>query len=120
MVIPIPEAWRTRVAAILRRGSGKHILVTARATRDWESLTLDPFVCSLFSALVSALRTSELEGRRVDGMAEDGETYAFVFRYTTGAGIPVKVYAKLNLTPDGKVVIIYSAHAPNKQDELTK
>lgn len=119
MLIEIPKAWRDPVIAILRRGAaGREILVRQRARLDWLALTLNPFDSSLFDAIASALRRDKLQGRACPDMDEPGDTYEFVFDYAADAGT-VKVYAKLNLQPDGKVVIIYSAHRPLKEDQLT-
>jgi hypothetical protein len=112
----IPRPWRSAVVAILRRG--RDIKIRRRAQLDWNALTLNPFDVSLFAALADALSSEGVKGRPVTTMAEPGETYEFVFDYDADHGT-VAVYAKLNLQPDGKVVIIYSAHRPLKQDDLT-
>ncbi len=46
-------------------------------------------------------------------MDEEGETYEFFFTFEG-----VNLYAKVNLLPDGKIIIIYSAHKPNYGDSL--
>jgi hypothetical protein len=119
MLVEIPKHWRHTVAAILRRGSsGKEILLRKRARNEWQALTLDPFDGSLFHAIAAALEQETLHGK-AHVMDEPGETYAFAFSYQAASG-HVTVYAKVNLTIDGKVVIIYSAHRPDKEDELTQ
>lgn len=120
MLEEIPKGWRDAVIAVLRRGkSGRDILVRKRAREDWSALSLDPFDSSLFAALANALRRDGLHGRAYPEMDEPGDTYGFVFDYETRAG-SVRVYAKLNLQPGGQIVIVYSAHRPLKQDELTQ
>lgn len=104
---------------MLRRGSaGRDILVTRRARLDWQALTLNPYDSSLFSALADALRRERVLGQFNEAMDDPGEVYAFVFEYETDHG-SVPVYAKINLQPGGKIIIIYSAHRPLKEDELT-
>jgi hypothetical protein len=120
MLAEIPKAWREAVMTVLRRGTkGRDILVRKRAREEWSALTLNPFESSLFAALANALRRDGLQGRVYPDMEEPGETYGFVFDYAANHGT-VRVYAKLNLQPGGKVVIVYSAHRPLKQDELTQ
>lgn len=120
MLVEIPLTWRQKVADLLRRGSqGKEILLKGRPDREWQALTLNPFASSLFDALREVLsRPNPLKGRAVSDMKEAGEVYEFAFNYQADHAV-VQIYTKLNLTPEGKVVIIYSAHRPNFQDELT-
>jgi len=46
-------------------------------------------------------------------MKERGTVYEFIFDHRQ-----TKIYSKINLSPDGTVVIIYSAHRPLKGDTL--
>jgi hypothetical protein len=46
-------------------------------------------------------------------MDEEGETYEFFFTFEG-----TTLYAKVNLLPSGKIVIIYSAHKPRFGDRL--
>jgi hypothetical protein len=114
MGIPIPEPWRKRVCAILNSGSLKtSIIIRERARRDWSDLFPDLFICDLLNALSEALDDSELVGNQVFGMNEPGEVYEFIFTHSKRP-----VYAKVNLCPGGKVIIIYSAHRPLKGQTL--
>ena len=108
------------MADLLRKGTqGKEILLKGRPDVEWKALTLNPFAYSLFDALRAILtRTGPLKGRVGPVMKEPGEVYEFAFKYQADHAV-VQVYTKLNLTPTGKVVIIYSAHRPNFEDELT-
>lgn len=110
---PIPEPWRKRVAALLRDGKPGTVFVRQRARRDWASLTSCPFDSALREVLADALDAAGLAGRRHE-MNEPGETYGFICRFRGLA-----VYAKVNLTSAGEVVIVYSAHRPLKGEELT-
>lgn len=120
MLIEIPDAWRQKVADILLRGFGTSaIILKGRPEEEWQALTLNPFKTSLYDALRAVLRRpGPLKGRVGPKMKEPGEIYEFAFNYDADHGT-VQVYTKLNLTPSGKVVIIYSAHRPNFEDELT-
>jgi hypothetical protein len=114
MQTPIPEAWRLAVCQILSSGSfGREIIITQRARRDWQSMFLGVFDCDLLDALLKTLRNPKLEGQQVFGMAESGTVYEFLFEHEERL-----VYGKINLLPDGKIIIIYSAHRPLKGDSL--
>lgn len=106
------------MALILRRGtSGKEILLRRSAHREWSAVSLGAYDFRLFDAIATVLKTDGLQAKK-HAMDEEGETYAFVFSYHTPVG-PTPVYTKINLIPGGKIIIIYSAHRPEKQDELT-
>src|SRR5262245_58961045 len=109
----VPEIWKTRVCFILDSGDRKKIVIRQRAIVDWSALFPDLFLCDLLSALSDALKDPELVGNQVLFMQEPGETYEFIFTY-----VKRRVYAKINLSPDGRVVIIYSAHRPLKGETL--
>lgn len=110
---PIPETWKARVRAILDSGDmKKRVIIRERARINWSDLFPSLFTSDLLSALSDVLEDAELIGRQVFGMQEPGEIYEFIFTYTNR-----KVYAKINLCPDGKV-IIYSAHRPLKGETL--
>ncbi|MBU6401495.1 MAG: hypothetical protein KGS61_14355 [Verrucomicrobia bacterium] len=113
MGITLPASWRSRVRAILDSGDRKKIIVRQRALRDWLILFPDLFPGDLPNALSEALEDPELEGVQVFGMQEPGEIYEFIFSHANR-----RVYTKINLCPDGTVVIIYSAHRPLKGDTL--
>ena len=109
----VPEQWRLRVCFILDSGDRKSIAIRQRALNDWSALFPTLFTCDLLSALSEALREPELVGNQVMFMQEPGETYEFIFTYAER-----RVYAKVNLSPDNKLVIIYSAHRPLKGETL--
>ncbi len=109
---PVPRTWCTRVAAILREAKDGTVFVRKRARRDWASLPSSPFDYELPDAIAAALEDEGLVGKKYE-MEEAGETYGFIFHF---ANHPV--YAKVNLTTGGEVVIVYSAHRPLKGEEL--
>jgi hypothetical protein len=113
MATMVPEQWRLRICFILDSGDRKRVLVRHRAILDWSALFPNLFTCDLLSALSEALKDPEIVGNQVLFMQEPGETYEFIFTY-----LGKRVYAKLNLSPDGKVVIVYSAHRPLKGETL--
>lgn len=76
---------------------------------DWSDMFPSLFAYDLLIALSDALDNPDLPGQPVFGMQEAGEIYEFIFTHTKR-----QVYTKVNLCPDGKVIIIYSAHRPLK------
>jgi hypothetical protein len=66
----------------------------------------------MLAAISDALDDPLVVGAR-KAMDEPAETYAFFFSFKD-----VKMYAKVGLLPDGTVVIVYSAHKPDKGDAL--
>jgi hypothetical protein len=115
MQTPIPEAWRQAVCRILSSGSfGKEIIIRQRALQEWQAMfPLKTFVTELADAFHDALKDPKLVGRQVLGMSEPGTVYEFLFKHENRL-----VYGKINLQPDGKIIIIYSAHHPLKGDFL--
>ncbi len=109
----VPAIWRTRVCFILDSGDRSKIRIRQRALNDWSALFPQLFTCDLLSALSDALKDPDLIGNEVPFMQEPGETYEFIFTHDRR-----RVYAKLNLSPDGDLVIIYSAHRPLKGETL--
>jgi len=110
---PIPERWRVAVAAILREGEPRKVFIRRRALQSWQDTFPDEFFeYSLREALAHALDDDALEGKSY-AMDEPGETYGFIFQHRSR-----RLYAKLNLTEPGKVVIVYSAHRPLHGEEL--
>ena len=60
-----------------------------------------------------ALKQPNLLGNQILEMDEEGEVYEFIFVHESQ-----HVYSKINLCPDGTVIIIYSAHRPLKGTTL--
>lgn len=46
-------------------------------------------------------------------MKEPGEVWEFFMTYQRR-----KLYVKINLLPNGRIIFIYSVHPPNKGDQL--
>jgi len=109
----VPEQWRTRVCFILDSGDRKNIMIRKRALDDWSALFPTLFPGDLLTALSEGLKEPDLMNKEVLFMQELGETYEFIFTYQGK-----RVYAKINLSPDNKLIIIYSAHRPLKGDKL--
>ena len=108
----IPKTWCSAVARILRDNRPGSVLIRQRARRDWASMPWSPFDYELFDELVDAMEKESLNGKK-HIMDEPGETYSFIFHHEN-----FPIYTKLNLTEEGQVVIIYSAHRPLKGEEL--
>ena len=110
--LPIPAAWRKSVVAILRKGEKAQIVVKQRARDEFSARFPDAWPYDRNGALADAHTPTEVLGRPIFGMDEPGEVWAFWFHFRN-----VKLYAKINLTPSGKLIIIYSAHVPLKGED---
>jgi len=109
----IPSHWRTKVCTILDSNDRKHIILRHRAQKDWSDLFPNLFAGDLLIALSEALEQSDLVGNKIAGMDEPGEVYEFIFTCHSR-----HIYSKVNLCPDGTMIIIYSAHRPLKGEAL--
>ncbi len=108
----IPKTWCGATARILRDNRPGSVIIRQRARRDWASMPWNPFDYELLDELADALERKALTGKK-HTMDEPGETYSFIFYHQN-----FPVYTKLNLTHQGQLVIIYSAHRPLKGDDL--
>ena len=113
MASPIPSQWKQKVRSILSSGDRKRIIIRQRALLNWSDLFPDLYPGDLLIALSDALEESDLLGNQIADMDESGEVYEFIFTYSSRA-----IYSKINLCPDGTMVIIYSAHRPLKGEAL--
>lgn len=109
----IPQSWRKQVIGILDHGSMDRVIVRLRAVDDFQALFPGAFRYELLECLSAALAHDDLEGREVTTMKEPGTVFEFIFDHRQ-----TKIYSKINLSPDGTVVIVYSAHRPLKGDSL--
>lgn len=105
---PSPE-WIKAVCDCLNSADRKRIVVRQRAILDWSALFPDAFLSDLYLALAKALKSSDLDAARVEAMSEPGDTFGFFFYYRSR-----KLFGKICLQPNGKVIIIYSAHRPQR------
>jgi hypothetical protein len=112
MSIIIPQRWRTAVVAILDQPQEGTILLRKRPRREWSNLDDEHTEFGLYALLADELSVAgDLYGKVHTDMDEEGECYSFSFRYhPPSAKGEIELYTKLNLLPDGQVVIIYSAH----------
>lgn len=109
----IPEDWRKRVCFILQgRDPKATVLVTKRATLDWDATFPEAFPTALKDTLVSILR-QPLEGELVLGMTPPGVVYEFMFKFDERL-----MYGKVGLHDNDTLVIVFSAHVPLKGNEL--
>lgn len=109
----VPEEWKAKVREVLSSDDRKRIQIRQRALTDWSALFPELFSYQLLEALCDALSDSELIGNQVFTMDEPGEVYEFIFSYKKRY-----IYSKLNLCPNGTIVIVYSAHRPLKGNNL--
>jgi len=115
MSSPLPDHWKRRVCRILASGDLKKIIIRQSARRDWSLLFPKAFDSDLLLALQLTLEQPNLLGNQVAGMNEEGEVYEFIFVHESR-----HVYSKINLCPDGTVIIIYSAHRPFERNHPVK
>ena len=112
--MPIPKEWRDAVRKILHRRCKNDIMMTARASNEWQMTFPDAFHGELYDAIELAMADSRLMGRLVPDSTPLGKTYAFMFFFRA-----TQLYGKVNLLlPDKKIVFIISAHPPNKGNIL--
>lgn len=112
MEIEIPDQWRLQVAAILRSGDDEKIVTTETSDLAWQARFPEAWHYDRFEALAKALECKGVKGKIV-AMAEPGDTYAFWFYFQS-----VKLYAKINLSPEGDLIVVYSSHTPRKGGDL--
>ncbi|ACB73819.1 hypothetical protein [Opitutus terrae] len=106
---PIPTAWRQKVCAALRQGS-RAARFTAEGGQRWQNEFPDAFRYELDEALLQFLFAPSAHGCPVTMDHPPGETWEFFFRFRDE-----KLYGKLLLKKsDGKSVIIFSAHRPDR------
>jgi hypothetical protein len=108
----IPDAWRKAVAKVLRDGDKDCIEWTKQAFLDWRAATLSQFRNEAYDAMASYLSTPGATGASIN-LPEDGETYAFFFRYCDHV-----LYAKICLRPSRQRIKIVSTHTPRKGESL--
>jgi hypothetical protein len=109
----IPNKWKAAVRSILQRSAKNSIITSGRARLEWESAFPFSFPYERNDAISKVLGDPLLKGKHITGMTEAGEVWEFFAFYEQR-----KVYIKINLLPNGKVIILYSAHIPNKGDQL--
>jgi hypothetical protein len=109
-IVPIPAAWRSSVCRILRKRINGTIISRERAGKGRLAISIDSWDYEWFDAMASALAVDGIVGRVV-AMYEEGETYEFFFSFND-----LKMYCKINLLPNGKIIIIYSNHPPKREN----
>jgi hypothetical protein len=101
------------VTRILRTAAKDQIIVRFQAHTDWEMTFPEATNYDRFDAMADALENDEIVGRRIEGMLEAGDVYAFWFYFGSR-----QLYGKINLLPSRDRILIYSSHLPRKGDEL--
>jgi hypothetical protein len=108
----IPEKWKKAVRDILLAVDYDRIDLKLRAHQDWEATFPFSSPYYLYLAIGKELELPVVLGARKK-MKEPGVACAFFF-HSEGR----KMYTKICLSPNGRLVIIYSAHTPYKGDTL--
>jgi hypothetical protein len=109
MAEAIPKEWRDAVCKILTARAPNTIQITRRAENQWLALFPELFRYDLFDGITGYLRQESALGTRVATMKEPGDTYAFIMLIHGR-----HVYAKICLRTGGRIVLVYSAHEPDK------
>jgi len=110
----IPDEWKMAVLAIIKEGDLDRVEIKATtALIPFNDLFPGAFTYELLNAFEDGLSNNDLEGRQIHDMDEDGTTWAFIFTHRRK-----KIYGKVCLTPDNQLIIVYSAHAPLKGDQV--
>jgi hypothetical protein len=108
--IPIPEQWRKQVCAILETGeTGRLIEWKDDAAKRFEASYLGAWPYETYDAFLSYFRKSNPTGCPKAMDHPVGETYEFLFTFKGE-----EAYGKILLRPNGKGVVIFSAHRPLK------
>jgi len=110
---PIPDAWRAVVVRILKDADTRAIMLTGEARASWAATFPDAWISDCYDAMARVLKADGIRGRQILDMRDPGEIWAFWFEFKKR-----KLYGKINLTPNGKLIIIYSAHVPRKGDQF--
>lgn len=109
MASRIPDEWKRKVRDALNSSDRSRCIVRiTTAELTWQAAFPDTFNFQMLRAISDELAAPSVEGA-LKIMDEPTETYAFflTFRRT-------KMYAKVGLFPDGRIVIVYPAHKPDK------
>jgi hypothetical protein len=109
----IPKEWKDAVCSVLKTQDLSKIEVTLRAAREWQATFPLAWSYELYDEISNYLKTDVAVGKRVETMREPGTVYEFIF-ICKGRSF----YSKINLRPNGELLIIYSAHPPLKGDQL--
>lgn len=105
----IPDEWKRKVRDALNSSDKSRCIVRfTTAELTWQATFPDTFNFQMLRAISDALAAPSIEGA-LKRMDEPTETYAFFVTFRKN-----KMYAKVGLYPDGKIVIVYSAHKPDK------
>lgn len=109
----IPDAWRQSVLSILASNDRNRIIWRRRPREETSAKFPNAWLSDFHSAMARTLRQTPVTGKLILGMNEPGETWAFFTMFAEH-----RLYAKINLLPDHRVIILYSLHPPNHGDQL--
>ena len=109
--VQIPAEWREAVCRILLTHD-KHLIDSIpQADRDWHSTYPNAWDSERDDALAAALSNDGVTGLHITDMIPPCDAYAFWFSFQED-----RLYGKVGLTPDGRIVIIFSSHRPRRGD----
>jgi hypothetical protein len=110
---PIPKEWRAAVVGALEADDRARVIRRQVARNDWNSTFPYAWESQWDEAIIAGLTGETVLGRRVPDMVPRCDAYAFWFVFER-----TKLYGKIGLLPDGRVIIVFSSHKPRKGDEL--
>jgi hypothetical protein len=110
--INIPEPWRTHVCAVLEtEATGQSIQWTDDATKRFEASFLEAWPYQVYAAFRSYLCGKNPTGCLITMPRTAGKTYEFFFDFRGE-----KTYGKILLRTDERIIVIFSAHLPLKDN----
>lgn len=99
-------SWRKSVVRILRTNDPNCVIWRFRARSDAGILFPTLLTGQLDDALASVIDSrTYICARKIESMNEAGTVYELLFRPNK-----ITLYSKINLMPDGRIIIIYSFH----------
>jgi hypothetical protein len=108
--IEIPEPWRKQVCAILStEETGTLIEWTDDAERRFAASFFDAWETQLYAAYQAFLSGAHPMGCLVTMNTPAGQAYEFLFPFKWRTA-----YGKILLRADGRRVVVFSAHLPEK------
>ena len=110
-LLQIPREWCDAVCAVLETEDTTNRIIqwTGDAGTRYETDFLGSWKYQAYAAMRAYLSSDSPMGCRAEMDRPAGETYEFFFDFNK-----TKTYGKILLRPDGKRIVLFSAHLPNR------
>ena len=108
--VPIDPAWRKTVVALLRAQSSQSIKWEPTGEKRFQADYPDKWRYDAYDAFIAYLESADPRGYEVQMDHPQGTTWEFLFPFDGKSA-----YGKILLTPDGKKLVIFSAHRPLRE-----